>query len=263
VQQAGARVTSVAIMQPYTFPYLGYFQMIDAADHFVLYDDLQFSRSGWVHRNRLLRVNGRPFYFTLPARPTSHTAHIRDVELAPMPWRQYLLKSVEANYHRCPYFTSIWPMFEQVVGLETSSLAEFAKHSVVEVARYLGIETPIDPDPPFGDIEARLVAHSDDLERAFPEIRLSAPSRKLVRVIALVNAVNADTLINLSGGAALYPRDEFKRNGLRVRFINMDDFEYEQRSTRFWPRLSILDVLMNCGLDTTRSMLDRYQLTPS
>ncbi len=71
----------LAIMQPYFFPYIGYFQLINTVDEFVVYDNIEFTKKGWINRNRIL-VNGKDEYITLPIKKDSDFLHVKDRFLA-------------------------------------------------------------------------------------------------------------------------------------------------------------------------------------
>src|SRR6266498_1735594 len=105
-------------MQPYLFPYLGYFQLIHAVDRFVVYDDVAFIKQGWVNRNRIL-INGQPSYVTVPLKQASSFRQIRDIEIDDSPqnreWPSRFLKSVDNAYRRAPQFTHVFPLIESVV----------------------------------------------------------------------------------------------------------------------------------------------------
>lgn len=259
-------MSTIAIMQPYLFPYLGYYQLISAVDTFVLYDSLNYIKSGWVNRNRLLAVNSAPFFFIVPVLRKSSFSRIRDIRIKEGPWRTKLLRSICVNYKRAVYFDEVFPMLESIITCKTDHLATLNKASVLQVSNYLGINTEILTDPEFDWLEDKLSVPGTDLASLFPDIRLRAPSKKMIRAVAVCRSLNAEKLVNPAGGASLYPKEEFARHGIEISFLKMKEVRYRQSSTSFrklglfYPQLSIIDVLMNCGKKGTFELLNEFVL---
>src|SRR5882724_10468265 len=94
----------LGIMQPYIFPYIGYFQLIAAVDHFVIHDDVQWIKSGWINRNRIL-ANNQPGYITLPVRSGSSFLNINEREYVPEieNHKKRILRQIEGAYRKAPY----------------------------------------------------------------------------------------------------------------------------------------------------------------
>ncbi len=238
-------------MQPYFFPHIGYFQLIHAVDRFFLYDNLDYSRGGWINRNRILVVRGRPTFLSVPIRGRKITKTIRDTILLEDPhWRLSLQRSIHTCYSRSPYFRETLQLVEEILFLETSSLAEINKRCITGVCNHLGVDTEILTDStPFDALEFEL--------RQRPG---TDPIRKVTRAIELCRALGADVFINAIGGRALYDKEVFARHGVRVFFVQTRPHTYPQRAATFHPSLSIIDVLMNCGRDGTRRLLGEYDL---
>ncbi len=259
-------MSTIAIMQPYFFPYLGYYQLISAVDRFVLYDNLNYIKYGWVNRNRLLTVDGGPFFFIVPVARKSSFTKIRDIRIKEGPWRRKLLNSIYFNYRKAACFEEVFPLLENVITGETDHLSSINKASISVVCEYLGIDTDILRDPDFEWLEAKLSAPGPDLATRFPRSRLSVPGPKLLRAIEICRSLSAGRLINPAGGAGLYPREELARHGIKISFLTMKEVRYRQNSTSFrrlglfYPRLSIIDVLMNCGKQGTAELLSEFVL---
>src|SRR5690606_21145752 len=101
-------------MQPYLFPYLGYYQLVHAVDGFVFYDDVQFTKGGWINRNRIL-LEGRAHRFTVPCRRASHEDRIRDVvHLADGEWTQGFLGLLRHAYFRAPQYEALLELVGEV-----------------------------------------------------------------------------------------------------------------------------------------------------
>lgn len=252
----------LAAMQSYFFPYLGYFQLIAAADKFLLYDNLNYIRQGWVHRNRI-RLKGRgEFYCAPPLLGASSNVKIRDVRLDPARhWPDRFLDLLGHNYKKAPFFSEVFPVIEQAVRLPATHLSVLNRHGILAVTQFLGIATPIACDDapcrPFE--EAASAPHSPWLAALAREMQ--TPDIKTLRVLHLCRLEQADAYLNPPGGRELYSRDIFAKNGVELQFLQPTLMPYPQQGDGFLPGLSILDVLMNCGREGTRLQLGNYSET--
>jgi hypothetical protein len=227
-------------MQPYLFPYLGYFQLISAVDAFVLSDDLQYIQKGWINRNRIL-VNGRPFLLQFPLRKASYLDLINQRELADTfpRLRKRMLKVIHCAYARAPAFREFFPVLERLLNFEERNLARYAEHSIGGICNYLGIGTPL--------------LRSSDLA-------IDPALKAQDRVIETVRRLHGDVYINPIGGTGLYDFDTFERNRITLKFHRMGEVRYSQFGQEFLPSLSIIDVLMFNKPDAAREMLRCYSL---
>ena len=212
----------LAIMQPYFFPYVGYFQLIAAADLFVVYDNVKYTKKGWINRNRLLQ-NGKDATFTVPLKSGSDSLDIRERELAGDFNRGKLLNQFKGAYQRAPFFAETFPLVEQVVRHEEGNLFRFLHHALVETCRHLGLATPF---------------------RISSEIPIDHRLQSQDKVLAMCEALHADTYVNAIGGLDLYSRDAFRARGIELKFIRSKPIEYPQFGGPFVPWLSIVDVMM-------------------
>ncbi|MBC7500207.1 MAG: WbqC family protein [Herminiimonas sp.] len=231
---------TVGMMQPYLFPYLGYFQLIAAVDVFVLGDTLQYIKQGWVNRNRILE-NGRVQYLTLPLNRASYTAAINERVLAdrfPLEMER-MLKRITFAYARAPFFKSVYPVLEEIITFPERNLAIHVENSIRTLCCYMEIDTPF------------LISSHLCIEGEF-----TAESR----VIETVRRVGGDVYINPHGGMDLYHFDEFKRHGITLKFSRMNEVQYQQFDTRFEPSLSIIDVLMFNDIATVKTLLLNFSL---
>ena len=229
-------------MQPYLFPYIGYFQLIHAVNRFVVYDDVAYIKQGWINRNRLL-INGEPSFFTVPIKHASSFALIRDTliddDRQHARWVEKLLKTFDNAYRRAPEFSRVFPIVERVFGLQTTRIADLAVASVKAVSSLLEIRTTfVDSSSTYGN------AHLNGEER----------------VLSICEAERATQYINVPGGRELYSRERFEARGIRLSFVHPQSVEYRQFSGPFVPWLSILDVLMFNPLETVRRHLETYEL---
>lgn len=228
-------------MQPYVFPYLGYFQLLHAADDFVLLDDVNFIKKGWINRNRI-RLNGEAYTFTIPIQGMSQNATIRASMIAADPtWKAKLLAQVRHAYGKAPGFATHFGPIAELIEQAEGSIAGPAAESIRYVARYAGLPVRI---------------------HTASELALPAELKGQERILALARHVNATRYINPVNGAALYDQGRFAEAGMELRFLRMDGtVSYiQQGPAPFVQGLSILDVLMNVERDELRELLGRYQL---
>ena len=245
-----------AAMQPYFFPYLGYFQLIAAADRFLLYDNLNYIRQGWVHRNRIRLKGGGEFYCAAPLLGASSNVRIRDVRVDPAGrWPGRFLDLLEHNYKKAPFYDDVFPAIEQAVRRPATHLTEVNRNGIRAVAEFLGIATPISHDTaPFQDFEeAARAERSPWLDEL--ALDMGTTDIKTLRVLYLCRQERADAYLNPPGGRELYARDVFAQNGVALQFLQPTLAPYPQQGDGFLPGLSILDVLMNCGREGTRRQL--------
>ena len=229
----------IAIMQPYFLPYVGYFQLIASVDLFIVYDNIQYSKGGWINRNRLLR-NGEPTWFSLPLKSDSDYLDIHHRELAPSFSRDKLLNQIASAYRRAPHFAETFPLIDRIVRFEDTNLFRYVEQSIAKTCEHVGITTEI---------------------RRSSEIAIDHGQKGQNKVIALCEALGATTYVNAIGGTELYSRDEFQSRGIELKFLKPTPFEYPQFGAEFVPWLSIVDVLMfNPIADVRTWALTHYQL---
>lgn len=215
---------NIAIMQPYLFPYIGYFQLMNAVDEFIVYDNIQFSKKGWINRNRIL-VNGADAYITLPLKKDSDYLDIKDRYLSD-DWKtesKKMLNRVTESYRKAPYFESVFPLIEKSLLYEDKQLFNFIFNSLNLTKDFL-------------DIKTSFVISST--------ISIDHHLKSTEKVIALCKHQNATTYINPIGGVELYSKEEFKKEGLELKFIKANHIIYPQFKNDFIPYLSIIDIMM-------------------
>lgn len=229
----------LGIMQPYFLPYIGYFQLIASVDQFIVYDNIKYTKKGWINRNRML-LNGTDAIFSLPVKKGSDSSDVVARELATEFDRIKLLNQFKGAYGRAPQFELTYPVLERIVQYDEANLFRYIHHSIVRLCEHLGIKTEI---------------------RISSEIGINRDLKGQDKVLALCKAAGADTYINTIGGLELYAKDDFRIQGINLRFIKGRPFEYVQFVAPFVPWLSIVDVLMFNPLNTVRSHInENYEL---
>lgn len=209
-------------MQPYFMPYIGYFQLIAAVDHFVVYDNIKYTKKGWVNRNRLLR-NGKVATFSLPLKKDSDSLDVCERELAVDFCRDKLLNQFKGSYQHAPYFATTLPLVENIVRCEERNLFRYLHHAILTTCDYLDIQTDI---------------------TSSSEVAIDHSLKAQNRVLALCEALGATTYVNAIGGVKLYSKEVFRDKGIELAFIEPIPFSYRQFGAAFVPWLSIVDVLM-------------------
>lgn len=226
-------------MQPYFLPYIGYFQLIASVDQFIVYDNIKYTKKGWINRNRMLQ-NGADVMFSVPLKKDSDSLDIVQRELSADFNRDKLLNQFKGTYRRAPHFDQTFPLIEQLVRYEDTNLFRYLHHSIVKLCEHLEITTEIKIS---SDIAIDHTLQSQD------------------KVLALCEATGAKTYINAIGGMELYSKEAFQQKEIELKFIKSRPFEYAQFGDAFVPWLSIIDVMMFNSIEDIRACITtNYEL---
>ncbi len=230
---------SVAIMQPYFLPYIGYFQLMASVDKFIVYDDVNYINRGWINRNRLL-LNGAAHTFTIPLIAASQNKLICEIELVGQnSWRDKLMRTIRQSYKQAPCYTSVSELLESLINYPAMRLDEFLLNSLNEIVRYLSLDVEI-------------VSTS----RFYNNAQLKGQER----ILNICQHEHADIYINPIGGIELYDRASFLEQDIQLYFLRSRPISYSQGKTEHIPWLSILDVLMFNELTAVRQLLTETDL---
>lgn len=227
---------TIAIMQPYLFPYIGYWQLISAVDTFVIFDDVNYINKGYINRNTIL-VNEEPWQFTLELIGASQNRFINEIEVGKN--QKKLLKTIEMAYKKAPYFGKAFPVIQDIFNQEEKNLANLIRYSIEKITNYLGLE--------------KKFLFSSQIKK---DNTLKAQD-KIIQITVLLNA---NRYINAIGGQALYEREIFKKEEIELKFLKTEIKEYKQFGNNFISRLSIIDVMMFNSVDEIKTMLQAYEL---
>lgn len=223
--------------QPYFLPYLAWWQLIKASDLFLISDDYNFIRSGWICRNRIL-VDGKPLFFRIEVKKRSSYKLIKNMEILPIKVGKKL-KTLEFAYHKAPYFDNGIALAERILRYPETNLADFLENSIKEVCAFLNITTPL---------------------KRSSELVGNALYKREERIYDACRRMGADTYINAIGGMKLYDTAEFRKHGITLKFLKSGLPEYKQFREPFVERLSILDAIMFNSHEALQKMLDDYTL---
>lgn len=228
-------------MQPYIFPYIGYFQLIAATDKFIFYDDVTFIKQGWINRNKIL-INGKESIFTVPLENSSSNKLIKDTEINGKffpKWKGKFYKTVEQNYKKAPFFKESFEIIVNIFDKEYASIADLAKESVIQSSLAIGLNSEFVKTSTIYD---------------------NSTFKAQNRVIDICEKEGANSYINAIGGLELYSKDDFSKKGVMLNFLKPATIHYSQFQESFVPWLSIIDIMMFNSVEDIRKMIFKYEL---
>jgi hypothetical protein len=218
--------------------------MINAVDTFVIADDVQYIKDGWVNRNKI-RNGSKEFLFTFSVKKDSYKKYINQrlySEKSIQKNKEKLLVNLTHSYKKSLYFEEVFKLISDILDYENLNVAEFNTNCLETLCNYLDINTKF------------LISSSLDFNQNINEL---TPQDGVIETIKLLGS---DYYINPIGGTALYSRDAFMEHEITLKFIKMNDIEYPHLGDRFIPSLSIIDVLMSNSKDKVKEFLDEYEL---
>lgn len=225
-----------AIMQPYFFPYIGYYQLAYEVDRYVFLDDVTFIKQGYINRNSII-LQGRRHDFSIPVLNISSYRNINDHEYSGD--FSKLLKLIESSYRKAPFFSLVMPLVEEVVRDPDNNVARKNAKSLTAVFSYLGLE--------------REYLFSSD-------VALDRGLKGQDRILALCHKLGVDRYRNAIGGQGLYDADAFTASEIELKFIKTNIRPYSQSKGDFVPHLSIIDILMYCDKPSVLGQISDYFL---
>lgn len=228
----------IGIMQPYFLPYIGYFQLLNAVDKYVIYDNIQYTKKGWINRNRILQ-NGKDLMITIPLEKDSDYLDIKGRCVSKNFDKKKFLNQIREPYRKAPYFEVVMPLIEDIVNYGEENLASYIFNSIDKVRDYLGIGTEL------------IVSSTIDMDHSL---------KGQDKVLALCKTLGAKDYYNAIGGQSLYSKEDFAGENINLSFISSNPIEYKQFSNEFVPWLSILDVMMFNPVEEIKNMLNEYKL---
>lgn len=230
---------TLAIMQPYLFPYIGYFQLLNAVDKFVIYDDVAFINRGWINRNSILN-NGKAQLFTVPLKEASQNKLIHEISIdTDQKWRDKLLKTIQQTYKKAPHFAAVFPLVEAIFLQQESNISTYIYQSITTICEYISISTPL--------VESSQIYNNQHLKAQ-------------ERILDICLQEKANHYINPIGGRELYSKELFAEHGIQLNFIRSEKVEYAQFNNEFVPWLSIIDIMMFNSKEEIQKLLKTYIL---
>jgi hypothetical protein len=245
-------VRTAAIMQPYFLPYIGYFQLIAAADVFLLYGLVSHRKKSWITRNRI-SMEKNVSWVGPELSGQNNQSRICDVSVAPSQnWRSQLLRKMRHCYARAKHYREAIDFLSYLLMHQTSDLAGYNSWQIEQIARYLGIATHIEtPSLHMRSIETELLSLDD------PE------QRRNLRVARLCGELGATTYLNPASGSDLYDANTLGNYGLALTYLQPDMTACQRVLNRVDVDLSIIHLLMHCGRDAVMRCLSKFTITTS
>ncbi|KHT18005.1 WbqC family protein [Pectobacterium carotovorum] len=228
-----------AVMQPYFFPYIGYFQLMAEVDVFVVYDNIKYTKKGWINRNRIL-LNGKDSTFSLPLKKDSDFLDVKDRVLSETFNRDDLTNKIRGAYRRAPYFKNVFPLLENIINYRDDNLFNYILYSLGSIKEYLGLTCDI---------------------KVSSSINIDHSLKSQDKVLAFGNALGAKSYSNPPGGISLYSQEAFSLHGMTLNFIQPNNIIYKQFDEPFVAWLSIIDVMMfNSSDEVLHLITNEYEL---
>lgn len=229
----------IGIMQPYFIPYIGYWQLMNAVDKYVIYDDVNFIKGGWINRNRIL-IEGKPMYFNIPMLSASPHKLINEVGVNnddKIAGKN--LRIIENAYKKAPYYNVIYPIIEKIIKYKCDNIASYIIHSFQILSEYLEVKTEL------------IISSS---------LKKDCSLKAQDKVLAICQMLGGNEYYNAIGGQDLYSYEEFRKRNICLKFLKTDDIKYKQFDNEFQANLSILDVMMFNSVQQIQEMLNKYFL---
>lgn len=229
-------------MQPYFMPYIGYFQLINAVDEFILFDTPQFIRHGWIERNNILKINGDSIYIKVPLVKHERSTAILDIKINnSINWEEKILAQITHYKKKAPYYNEVTTLLNYSFEFKTESIVKLNYYALKTICDYLNITTPI---------------------KIWSEMKVEIESANAPDEWALniCKALKADTYYNPEGGLSFFDRSKYKNENIEIKFLRSTEIEYNQFSNNFVPFLSIIDLLMFCSKNEVISMMDKFKI---
>lgn len=230
----------VSIFQPYLFPYIGYFQLINTADIFVIYDDVQYIKNGWINRNNIL-IGNKKNLFSFGVSKDHHEKFInqRFYTNSINKDKKKLLDKINYSYKKAPFYNATFNLIEEILQNEEKNVSAFNSFSLKKICEYLMINTKM--------------VFSSDLD-------YNKTLKGEDRVISICKMLKGSEYVNSIGGTNLYNEKKFNEANLNLSFLKPSDCKYRQFKSEFIPYLSIIDIIMFNSVGEIKSMLKDFNL---
>ena len=230
----------LGIMQPYLLPYLGYYSLIKHTDRWIIFDEVQYIRHGWIERNRILKPGEGWQYIAIPLQKHNRDTLIKDVMIKQDDWRDKIIRQID-HYKKAPFFSQAVNVLKDAFDIETDSITKLNARVLERTCHYLGVEFNYSI---FSEMQLEIEPVNDAGEWA----------------LNISKALGAGAYINPPGGMELFDRNKFNSAGIDLKFLKIELEAYSQRRQIFEPGLSILDVMMFNSPERINEMLDNYQM---
>jgi len=243
----------LGIMQPFFFPYIEYFQLINAVDKFILYGNIHFSCQTWFTRNFILcKSTCNPLLINVPVYERSCHKLVREVKIVDdLLWKKKMLLRIKFNYCKAAFYSEVYPVICELIEYKTDSLHVYVCNQITQLCKHLNIDTEIESDyQKYYPIE--------DMFKAVSQQEINIKTRRMIEICKKENCSN---FINQIGGDKLYDKQLLRSFDIEINYLKMNSISYKQTHHAFVPNLSIIDVLMHNGFIGTKKLLEKYTLS--
>ena len=223
-------------MQPYFFPYIGYFALLEKADCFVIADDLNYIKNGFINKNYILS-NKESFRMSLQLKKASQNKLINEIDRGDNLIQ--ILETIKRAYVKAPYYNEVFPVIEKILSNTECNLARFLGDAIKDISDFLKLDVDI--------------LYSSEIQKN-QELRFDE------RILDICHRLGAEHYVNSIGGQELYDKKKFADHGVKLNFIECPSVTYQQFSEEFIPSLSIIDVMMFNSVSKIREILKQCQL---
>ncbi|HDK7174834.1 TPA: WbqC family protein [Clostridium botulinum] len=230
-------------MQPYFFPYLGYFSLIKNTDKFILFDTVQFIKHGWIERNRILKPNSGWQYISVPLAKHSRETKIKDIIINnDFDWRDKILRQLEHYKKRSPFYQNTIDILKDALDIDTNSIVKLNEHILKVICTYIGIE-----------FNAKIFSKMN--------LRINQVNEPDEWALNICKALgNIEEYWNPEGGLEFFDSKKYEKVNIKINFLKMNFQRYSQRRPEFNEGLSIIDVMMFNEPSKINNMLNDYDL---
>ena len=227
-------------MQPYFLPYIGYFQLINSVDTFVIYDSVNFIKKGWINRNNFL-IENYPKLISIPLEGASQNKLINTINVKKEKDYKKVLNSIESNYSKSFNFGEYFPSFKNIFNKPGQcSISTFNFDLMNWAIQNMNVKT-------------EFIFSSN--------LNINHDLKGQDKIIEICKKLNASTYVNLPGGKVLYEEKIFLQENINLKFLESGSHEYSHVKTKqFYSNLSFFDILMNVDNHHLKKSLNNYKL---
>jgi hypothetical protein len=227
-------------MQPYFFPYVGYFSPIRHCDVFIVVDTVQYRKQSWINRNRIINLDKDFTYIHIPVQKMGRDSLIKDMLITDDPgWGDIFIRQLSVYARKAPYYKQVIELVRTCLECKTCSLSEWNINSIVRTCEYLGI------------------SNKPSVLSNMP-IKLETVNAPDEWGLFITIAVGGDTYLNLPGGVGFYNKEKYLTRGIELKFIRNNITPYDQHLKEFVPSMSIIDVMMYNSIRDTNKLIDDF-----
>jgi len=232
----------LAIMQPYFFPYLGYFSLVESTDFFIFFDTPQYSRRSWMNRNRILHPTNGDNYIIVATNRQSRGTPLKDIIISRENWKSKIYGQLESVYKKsAKYYYNTIELVRECIEKDFLYLAQLNIETIVGVCEFLGL--PIN------------YSVFSEMNLVLEEI--CAPDEWALNI---AKATGYDIYRNAIGGQTFFDNNKYAANNVRLEFVQNNLSYYNQKKGCFFPGLSIIDVLMFNSPAETLTLIKDYEI---